>query len=201
MKTATTNDPRSVLKELRAATAEQHRTLDHALDLTNAAFDLPAYRRLLESFWGLHAVWEPRAVAQFSSVMAGFYDTRRKLHLIEQDLLSLGHTEEEIAQLPQCAELAGPASFSETLGAAYVIEGSMLGGRLLSRHFAQTLDLRPDRGCSYFAGYGARTAAMWKEFGQTIESFAALTAIHEEIVSGARKTFTTVHHWLVERHE
>jgi hypothetical protein len=42
---------------------------------------------------------------------------------------------------------------------------------------------------------------MWKEFGQLIENFAALTAIHEEIVSGAKQTFAIVHHWLVERYE
>ena len=201
VKTAAANPPRNLLRQLRIATAEQHRKLDGALNLTSPGFDLWAYRRLLESFWGLHAAWEPRAVAQFSSVMAGFYDARRKLHLIEHDLLNLGHSAEEISALPLCEALARPTSFSETLGTAYVIEGSMLGGQLLSRHFAQTLELRPDRGCSYFAGYGDLTAAMWKDFGQAVASFAALTAIHEEIVSGARKTFTTVHHWLVERHE
>ena len=201
MDTAAASQPPSLLRQLRLTTADQHRELDGALNITGPAFDRWAYRRLLEGFYGLHAAWEPRAIAQFASVLPGFYEHRRKLPLLEQDLLSLGASAEEIAALPVCVELAEPTSFSATLGTAYVLEGSTLGGQLLSRHFLSALGVRPDCGGAYFHGYGENTGGMWRDFGQMLETFAALTAIHDEVVEAAKQTFAIVHRWLLERNE
>ena len=189
------------MRQLRFATAAQHRELDGALNTTGPAFDAWAYRRLLEGFYGLHVTWEPRAVAQFASVLPGFYERRRKLPLLHQDLLSLGASADEIAALPVCVELAEPTTFSTTLGTAYVLEGSTLGGHLLSRQFHNALGVRPERGGAYFHGYGENTGGMWREFGQMLESFATLTAIHDEVLKGAKETFAIVHRWLLERDE
>ena len=201
MDTAVSSHPPHLLKQLRLATAQQHRNLDGALNITNPAFDRWAYQELLKGFYGLHAAWEPRATAQFGSVIPGFYDRRRKLHLLEQDLVALGLTRDAITKIPVCEELARPTSFSAALGTAYVLEGSTLGGQILSRHFAKSLGVGPNHGGSYFHGYGDNTGEMWREFGQMMESYAALTAIHEEVLEGAKQTFSIVHRWLLGRDE
>ena len=133
--------------------------------------------------------------------MPGFYDHRRKMPLIEQDLLFLGVSAEQIAALPLCAGLAVSTSFASTLGAAYVLEGSTLGGQILSRHFAESLGLRSDTGAAYLNGYREETGRMWREFVQMLESFAALTAVQDEIVAGAELAFSKVHAWLIEGHD
>jgi heme oxygenase (biliverdin-IX-beta and delta-forming) len=194
-------DAASILRRLWIATAEQHRRLDGALDVARVGFDRGSYRTLLEDFYGLHAAWEPWALAQFSSVLPGFYERRQKLHLLRLDLLHLGASEEEIQTLPVCAQIGQTTTFSGTLGAAYVLEGSTLGGQILSRRFSRDLGVSPERGCAYFHGYGANTAAMWREFGQALESFAALIVLDDEILTGAKNTFAAVHEWLVDRHE
>lgn len=201
MDTAVSSHPPHLLKQLRLATAEQHRNLDGALNIKNPALDRCAYLELLKGFYGLHAAWEPRATAQFNSVIPGFYDRRRKLHLLEQDLMALGLTHDSIAEVPVCEELACLTSFSAALGTAYVLEGSTLGGQILSRHFARSLGIGPNDGGSYFHGYGDKTGEMWREFGQMMESYAALTAIHEEVLEGAKRTFLIVHEWLLGRDE
>ncbi len=76
----------------------------------------------------------------------------------------------------------------------YVVEGSTLGGQVLSRHFADRLGVSPDRGGGFFHGYGEATGRMWM-------AFAGLAASRPESETGpaidaAIATFEALGDWL-----
>ena len=87
---------------------------------------------MLKRFWGFHAVWEPAIGphATLKGLMAGRY----RLDLIAADLSALGLLRSEIDALPLCRDAAGLAgSLEHALGSLYVLEGSTLGGRIITR--------------------------------------------------------------------
>jgi hypothetical protein len=53
---------------------------------------------------------------------------------------------------------------AEVLGSLYVIEGSALGGRVITPHLKRTLGLGQGRGASYFHGFGGEAGVMWNNF-------------------------------------
>lgn len=187
-------DQLTLLRRLRLATSDHHARIEQELDLLNPTFDLSDYTALLRRFYGIYSVWEPRSAAVLDPVLPGFFTPRRKTPLLEFDLSRLGSW-----STPQrCTELEGRvASLAHILGEMYVLEGSTLGGRILSRHFGERFGIGPGSGCSFFSAYGEQTGAMWKAFGETVERFAAAGGHEEKMVAGACDMFDSVRRWLV----
>ena len=76
----------------------------------------------------------------------------------------------------------------------YVVEGSTLGGQVISR-VLQEVDWVPAGGIHYFIAYGARTGAMWREFLSHLEAASSLAA-DPLIETGAIATFRVLTDWL-----
>ncbi|MBJ6143661.1 biliverdin-producing heme oxygenase [Hymenobacter sp. BT559] len=111
--------------------------------------------------------------------------TRQRAHLILEDLqLPAG-------QLPACPDMPPLGTWPQLLGAMYVLEGSTLGGQVISRQLAKAnIPLR-----SYFSGYGERTGPLWKVFCQLL-SQEATPDNQAEIVQSASLTFQKLDAWL-----
>jgi heme oxygenase len=72
-----------------------------------------------------------------------------------------------------------------------VVEGSTLGGQVISRQLAKAnITLR-----SYFSGYGERTGPLWKAFCQLLSQEATPDS-QTEIVQSASLTFQKLNAWL-----
>lgn len=82
-------------------------------------------------------------------------------------------------------------------GALYVLEGASLGGQVLRRHLATQAWWPHGPGARYLAGYGARTAEVWRNFRERAENFATTSVRRDAMVAGARETFTRLSDWLV----
>ena len=141
------------------------------------------YIRLLERFYGFYEPWEE------SMRSSDWLDGRRKTPLLAADLAFFGR---HPAALPRCSELPRAANAAETVGVMYVLEGSTLGGQLLSRHFERLLSVRPGAGGTFFAGYGAGTGSMWRAFCERAERDGDAL----ESVGPALQTFDILHGWL-----
>ena len=181
----------SILHRLKTATAAQHSEIEEIIDVRNCGNTLGSYRNLIKLFYGVHAAWEPLARRQFDAALPGFFNSRRKVPLLEDDLLGLGLSLQDIRCLPRCDALADPRSFAATLGAAYVFEGSTLGGRILSRKFQEQLRVP----ATYFSSYGDNTGPMWSEFRDVVERFVAHTLVDDEVIEGATSTFAVLLRW------
>ncbi|MBC8012307.1 MAG: biliverdin-producing heme oxygenase, partial [Burkholderiales bacterium] len=148
-------------------------------------------------FFGYYAPLEARLGASpFWADLAFDFAARRKMPRLEQDLVALGQTAEELTRLPRCAELPELDTLPQVLGCLYVIEGATLGGQVITRHLLATHGITPETGGAFFAGYGAETGPQWQAFGAMITTAAERLGGENEIIASANRTFETLARWL-----
>lgn len=98
--------------------------------------------------------------------------------------------------MPHASELPTLDTIDNVLGCMYVLEGATLGGQLISRHLRETQDITSLDAGRFFAGYGDRTASMWRAFGAAVTAHVDAGGDADRIVSGARATFQTFGQWI-----
>lgn len=179
----------TVLTQLRAATRPAHDRLEGTLGLLDEGLDRDAYRAVLERFHGFWRDWEPAVAALLDD--PALTGPRRRLHLLQADLASLGVPPAAVARLPSCSPLPLHDA-AAALGSLYVMEGSTLGGRVIQRHVERRLGAV---GCRYFSGYGDQTGAMWRSFLARLDQAPAADA--DRIIAGAVATFERLAWWLM----
>ncbi|WP_367161563.1 biliverdin-producing heme oxygenase [Methylibium sp.] len=185
---ATANDLR---QQLRDGTASLHRRLESALDMLTPPLQRGHYLRLLQRFHGFHALWEPSLTAWLAP---DFRAHRCKLPLLRQDLLALGMVDAAIDALPVCRNATALSSTREAaLGALYVIEGSTLGGKMISSHLLGAAWC-PQAGLRYFNPYGNETGRRWSETLRCLSE--AAPSASPAILLGAQQTFGLLQVWL-----
>lgn len=186
--------PASVVDHLRRETRAEHRAVERAFEFKASTRSLGAYRKLLERLWGLHLIWEQRALNVLDVQTLG---PRLKSQWLRSDLQGMGLSDDAITRIALCTLPIELRTASCALGSMYVLEGSTLGGQIIYREAADKLGLTPERYGRFFYGYGTRTAAMWKGFGEMLQSRHAGGELNiEEATTGARAMFVTVTKWL-----
>lgn len=177
---------------LRDATREAHERLEAAMPDLASAPTLCELRAVLERFHGFHLVWEGEVAAHPG--LAPLVGERSRLPHLRADLIALGTTEEELGRLPACGPARGLAAEpGAALGSLYVMEGSTLGGQIISRALAGA-DWAPAGGLRYFNPYGRRTGAMWRALQAALD--ATPEAGGERVVDGALRTFAVLEAWM-----
>ena len=153
----------------------------------NKLFSLDDYKRMIKKFRSFYSAYEP-TLPYPELKAAGFdYDERRKLPSLDADAKVLGLDDGDTFN-----ELPDVSSLPRAFGSIYVIEGSTLGGQVISRHLKEHLGLTPENGGSFFASYGPMVGPMWTQFGLAVTAFAANGANDEEIVEAAKQTFDSI---------
>ena len=184
-----------VLTELRTATAVEHEQVETTLGLMDHQLGrdrLVAVLARLHAFWtaaeaGLDA-WAHRWPADAETVA---WSRRRRAHLFAADLRALGG-EADAAALP---ELPAVEDTDQALGRLYVLEGSTLGGTVISRHLATLPALGPGVRLGAFSPYGSETGAMWHAFRRVTRDRVAAGGDAGRVVGAARATFSALAAW------
>jgi heme oxygenase len=175
---------------LRLATAEAHDELEAALGLLSEVPDRQRFLRVLDRFYGFHAVWE-HAIRRHRD-LARLHAPRTRLPHLRRDLAALGRTSGEIRALPLCLAahhlLDDP---DEAVGSLYVMEGSTLGGQIIARELADA-DWLPAGGLTYFHPYGRRTGEMWRTFRAWADD---RRPDRKAAARGAQRTFALLKAW------
>jgi heme oxygenase len=176
-----------VMAQLKLKTREHHAAIERVVPLLDAGFDRARYAAYLAVMYRFH-----REIEQALGALTGFrqalpdFDERRKQSLLARDLHAVG------AAMPSDhapkTMLPPLDDVGQGLGAMYVLEGSTLGGRILSRHLGRTLEITPDDGGAYLASYGEELAIMWRRFGVHVEAWARGRDI-APVIDSARATF------------
>lgn len=115
---------------------------------------------------------------------------RRKSDAILADIGALG------GELPVISnEVPQPEvkSYAQALGAAYVLEGSTLGGIIIAKMISKQLGIPATAGFSFFNGYGEATTEMWSKFRTFLNALP--TAQHSAATEAAKNTFLTFNEW------
>ncbi len=180
-----------MLHAIRSATQSSHVALETALALLAPPIPRMRFVHALSGFHAFHRVWEPRMEALIDD--PALLVSRRKLALLERDLTALGVDPDRwgAAEGPHAGfDLEYLDSVSAAWGSLYVLEGSSLGGQVISKAL-RGVGWLPHGGLAYFNPYGRSTAVMWRTFCEAIERCSAdLDA--DAAIDGARSTFAAL---------
>jgi len=180
-----------IAARLRRDTAPEHAAIEAASGILHQGLTCDEYRKYLERWFGFLAPLEAELHRLGVWGELGLSPAERsKRQRLEGDLGELGSTvcALPLSGLPELRELP------EAVGSAYVIEGSTLGGRVLSRHVQSCLGADVPR--SFLEVYGPHTGERWQTFRAALSSYAVGRDVQDRVVLGAKATFRTFTRWL-----
>ncbi len=190
-----------MLDLLKRETQIHHQALEQKMPLMRSTLTLNTYKNIITQFFTYYLPLEALILAEDTRHEINFnYAERLKVPLLNKDLGALNIRTEN---LPECGHLPTINSVPALLGCLYVIEGSTLGGQIISKHLQQCLNLTPDTGAAFFAGYGDKTGVQWKTFREFFNStYLHFNQSQQTIIDTANETFMTLDAWLFrEPHE
>ncbi len=148
------------------------------------------YAAILQMFYGFFSPIEGLIRQQLTGADLPDLDSRRKALVILHDLQALKFS---IRGLAVCTQLPPINSRAAAFGAMYVLEGSTLGGKQISKMLLcnEALAL-PENAVGFFAGYRQFTGEKWKSF---------LSAFNEledtaTLATSANATFLALKRWM-----
>ncbi len=166
---------------------EQTEALLYTEPLRTGALNPEQYRHLLRAHWTFHQALEA-AIDQHAAFFQSYdQDDRRKTPWLEADLAELN------VSLPDTrTDLFRHWSPVDLLGAAYVGEGSMLGGKAVMHYLQKSPELQPLlTNARFYRGYGVAALNKWKAFGEILA--AQKEEDYDRIIEAAQRAFLAYH--------
>ena len=182
---------------LKSHTATQHQALeDVVLARLHALHTVADYAHLLQQFYGYYHPLEERIAQRLDDRDLPDLAKRRNARLILEDVtFSNAHT----SLLPLATELPLLATKAAAWGALYVLEGSTLGGRYITKLLLKNDALNlTEKQVRFFNGYGAETGAMWRRFVECLDEQGTAARAQNEMAAAANETFSLFKIWLLE---
>jgi len=119
---------------------------------------------------------------------------RIRAGLVAQDLIVLGLTAGEVADLPQCFPMAPFGSPLEALGWLYVSERTTLQHDAVRRNVVGRLP-ETRNATEYLSVYDGIVGLRWQELGAAFDRFVRTERALDEVISGAHAGFRTLAAW------
>jgi heme oxygenase (biliverdin-IX-beta and delta-forming) len=167
---------------LRASTRSRHDALDRALMPHGAAWTRGRYQRFLRGTLAVVETLEPAIAALLPEIVP--VEAPSRAARLRRDLRALG---DDCRVAPVALDLSDrPAAF----GAAYVLEGSMLGGQYVAQAVARDLRV-DDASLTYLRPPGGGVGPRWKAFVAALDAFGATVApaVRRSAEAAAMATF------------
>lgn len=140
------------------------------------------YADLLKHFYVYFNAVEKVIAPFINTEVLPDYKERRNSKYLKQDIETLGYS---IENLPE-ANAPVVQSTIAALGSLYVLEGSIMGGRIIVQMLEK---LGITTGISFFSGYGANTGLMWQQFTDVLNKYAPAESDEMEAIDAANATF------------
>lgn len=187
-------------EHLKKHSRPDHDSIENSIDLLKLSTNINQYTNLIKAFYGYYFHLEDNLRKfnnDFSSIGINLSE-RSKLHLLEDDLKKLGLDDKGIKEIKLCTDYPEMKNFSQAMGILYVLEGSTLGGQMISRQLGKSKILidGEERG-KFFMAYGPRTYEMWTNFKKSLDTLPADST--QEVLIAAKSTFNTMESWLRDR--
>jgi heme oxygenase len=176
-------------EELKETTADAHMALErkmipHLKNITSIA----DYTKLLSFLHVYYAELDDRLTPY---VEAGLYHSHSEN--IRRDLQHLnGHQTFTWTHIPQMPEID---STEKALGVLYVLEGSTLGGQVITTMLLKQLNSPDSTGFSFYNPYGEETMARWQKFKARLNG-PFTDKQKQAIIDGANATFSSLNRWI-----
>jgi len=188
--------------QLRTRTRRAHLAVEAAFALDARLTDPLAYGALLARLRGYFAKVEDAlaTVTGWDELLPPLdIGSRRRTPLLDADLRQLGI---DVPRVPEQyggpgIEPLAPDSLARGLGCLYVLEGSALGGRIVSRRAQAALGEQLPVAFFSSAGRGD-LGGQWRELKAALNAFQAQhgSAAGQQVVAAAYATFASLTAWL-----
>jgi heme oxygenase len=175
----------AVHNRLKSATADLHDEVESALDLNKMTTSVAAYSKTLGILYTVFdCAHNELATIDFRPLEIDLESIERRRNWLAADLRVLTAP----FQNSESIRFELPTS-GHGFGCLYVLEGSALGGTVISKRVEQALGLGPRTGCAYFHGLGRQTAGHWSEFLTALNTIPENSAMGADAEAGAIATF------------
>jgi heme oxygenase len=177
---------------LRDATHDAHRALESLpmqRELSAGILDRADYVTTLQRHHGLLARWERDQRDWLASLPTQGWTYRPRVPALQQDLAQLGQPLAPLDTTPLQAE-----DVSARWGMLYVVEGSLLGGRVIARRLRQHRPALSDA-LAYF-DLGSADPDLWRHFQHCLDTVVVDAAARQSAVNGAVAMFGHFHRHL-----
>ena len=148
---------------LKRATDAAHKRVEAIIDAAGMFAGIDGYRRYLAATLELRTRYEAMMDASGAADVWPAWPARRVAHLVAQDLADV----EGVSGALEKYEGA-PLTRAELLGVLYVLEGSSLGTRVLSKSVS-AFGLSADHGARHMFAH-AGEPGVWRDFVDTLET-------------------------------
>ena len=190
------------LQETGASLLKHHTTKEHqaleaiVLPHLQALRTIEDYVGLLKIFYGYHKPIEECIATQLHESHLPDLEQRRKADWILQDLtFSIPHN----SKLPVSTNVPEINNCHQAFGALYVLEGSTLGGRGITKMLLKNQHLQlEEKQVRFFSGYGTETGAKWMNFLNYLNQQNTGCRAMEQMIGAANETFTLFKNWIQE---
>lgn len=150
------------------------------------------YAELLRLLFGFYKPLEDQISSFLYPLLLPDMRERKKSEALLHDLFATRPIQETI----HLSDTVPPiASAAQAIGAAYVLEGSSLGGRIIADLLVKSLG--KEIPLSFFTFYGDDMYMMWERFKHAINTIPSDT---DEVIDAANRTFEGLNNWIV-KHE
>jgi heme oxygenase len=172
--------------QLKIRTLISHQQLEKMLlQRLRGMYTVNDYLHLIQNFYCYFAALEERIKLYVGTSELPDYQERRKSASLENDVLSLGGVLPE--KVPALL-LPMIENQLQAFGALYVMEGSTLGGLIISQMIKKQLNIS-DNHLSFFRSYGDQLVPMWNSFKLILDKQPETKAEDEIVIAAADATF------------
>jgi heme oxygenase len=180
-------------EQLKKDTLQSHQQLEKMLvGRMKAIRSQEDYVKLLQLFYTYFGGLETLIDQYIDTNELSDYTERRKAKALANDIETLGgHPMSKASgeNLPQIKNKL------QAYAALYVIEGSTLGGKIISKMIAQQLGISNGEGLSFFNGYGDDTETKWGSFKDALNKLPKSSEEDKLVIDSANETFEKFKQW------
>ncbi|MFD0748714.1 biliverdin-producing heme oxygenase [Mucilaginibacter calamicampi] len=181
-------------EKIKTATLQYHQETEKILiGKMKSMRSLNDYSAILKLFYGYFGGLEQRVDQYIDANNLSDYAGRRKTAALATDIEALGET---LPRKAEGGELPTIENELQAFGALYVIEGSTLGGKIISKMVQQHLGITDGKGLSFFDGYGDDTGKKWSAFQQALNNIGMSPEREDAVIAAANDTFAKFRDWL-----
>ena len=181
-------------QQLKEQTAAAHQQLEQRLQ--PYLMDAPTqqhYIHVLQSFYGFFAPLQEAIASFVTEAVLPDVQERRSAAWIKKDL---DYLQQSTGAVAAPHELPLINNTPAAMGALYVLEGSTLGGRMITKHLMRQLPQLPAAALQFFSGYGEHTGSKWKTFMEALNQLPYNESDYSTVIQTANTTFLKMDLWI-----
>ena len=190
-------DFREVLKDVTKVYHDRIESTPLAVSLASGNVYLQKYVDYLWHLYKLHLDLENKAKSFSEWEKWGIViKDRQRAHLLKKDIDSLDLVPN---QYQSYQDFSKNWSFANIVGAMYVLEGSTMGGQILSQRLENIKSKNGQGATNYFKAYEKETMTMWMKYVEFLNEFSNKNnSLKDEIIEGAEQTYGAIERIMLE---